>query len=136
MEPAKQPEALRQEYRERQRQLELDFEKRRKTLVARWTWAASGLGLIAALVNYLGYSPACYLHLLFCGTMAYVLLCYRRGHLTGILTFGIGNITISFIYLHFYPSGPLGFNPFGLVAFCLVGGVIGMGMRLEHDHDH
>jgi hypothetical protein len=68
--------------------------------------------------------------------MAYVLLCFRRGHLSGILVFGIGNIIISFsfIYLHFYPSGPLGFNPFGLVAFCLVGGMVGMGMRLDHDH--
>lgn len=58
MEPLKQTDALRPEYRERQQQLEAAYEQRRKVLVARWTWAASGLGLIAALVNYVGYTPA------------------------------------------------------------------------------
>jgi hypothetical protein len=135
MEPIKQPEALRQEYRERQLLLERAADRRRKVLIVRWTWASAGLGLFAAMFNYLGFGWICLLHMAFCALMANLLLRYRRGHITGTLVFGFGNSLIGFVYLYGGPNSALVFNPFGLLAFCVIGAVIGIGMRIERYHD-
>jgi hypothetical protein len=133
--PVKQPEELRQEYALRQQKLEREADLRRKVLIIRWTWASAVLGLLAALFNYLGFGWICVLHMAFCALMANLLLRYRRGHLTGTIVFGFGNSLISFFYLYAGPGVVLGFNPFGLLAFCLIGAMVGIGMRVERYHD-
>jgi hypothetical protein len=133
--PVKQPEELRQEYRARQQVLERAADLRRKVLTVRWTWASACLGLLAALFFYLGFAWICMLHMAFCALMANLLLRYRRGHLTGTIVFGFGNSLIGFFYLYAGPTSALVFNPFGLLAFCLIGAVVGIGMRIERFND-
>lgn len=133
--PVKQPEELRQEYRARQHELERAADVRRKVLIVRWTWASACLGLFAALFFYLGFAWICVLHMAFCALMANLLLRHHRGHLTGTIVFGFGNSLIGFFYLYAGQQSVLVFNPFGLLGFCVIGAVVGIGMRIERYHD-
>ena len=133
--PFTRPEDLRQEYRERQQVLERAADLRRKAMIVRWTWASAALGLAAALFNYGFFGWICLLHMVFCALMANLLLRYRRGHITGTLVSGFGNSLISFFYLYAGPGAVLVFNPFGLLAYCVIGALVGIGMGLERDHD-
>ncbi len=135
MEPIKRPEELQEEYRARMAKLEAEGEQRRKLLITYWTWVAAGLGLLAGVVNYAGLAWGICLHMAYCAVMAYLLLRFHRGHLTGIIVSTIGNGIIGSIYLSYHPIlGPVAFNPFGLLAFSVVGGIIGIGMKLDRGH--
>jgi hypothetical protein len=131
MDHIKRPEELRAEYRERQRLLELAYEQQRKALIVRWTWAAAGLGLIAALINYLACDWFCIMHMVFCAALANALLRFHRGQITGAITFGFGNSMLAFLHLYHGPQADFIFNPFGPLAFTLVGAMIGIGMRIQ-----
>jgi hypothetical protein len=124
MEPVhKQPEQIQEEYREFQRQADLQYKAHRKTLIRRWVWAAAAMGFLSSIVNYLGITYASIAHLLVCGALGFALLHFKRGHLSGIISFCFVNVSISFL------AGV--FNPLGMIAFSVSGALIGLGMRID-----
>lgn len=119
------PEELRQAYRLREELNDIRRTEKRKRFVKRWIWASAAIGLAASVNNYLGVTYACIAHFFYSGLCGFLLLHFKRGHLTGMATVGLGNEIISVIAGYF--------NPFGVLGFCIAGGLIGMGLRLEED---
>jgi hypothetical protein len=119
------PEELRREYLVRQEIQDVRREAKRKRFVKRWIWVSAAIGLAASVNNYLGVTYACIAHFIFSGFAGYVLLRFKRGHLTGMALVGLGNEVIAVLAGFF--------NPFGVLGFCIAGAFIGMGLRLEED---
>jgi len=129
----KTPEELRQEDRERLQKLAMQYAELKKTMIQRWVGGAILIAALASFFNYMEVNPCWLAHMAFSGMASYLLLTNNRGHISGILVLGTGNIIISFIYMHYHPHGGFPFNPFGLVAYCILGGLIGIGIRLDSD---
>jgi hypothetical protein len=67
MDPAPQPDELRADYLARERLQDEQRTRRRRRFVKRWIWVSAGLGLAAAIINYLAVTYACIAHALFSG---------------------------------------------------------------------
>lgn len=119
------PEELRREYLVQEQIKDVRRVAKRKRFIARWIWLSAFMGLIASLLNYYTLVYACIGHFLFSGFAGWLLLHFKRGHLSGMALVGLGNMVIAFF------GGP--FNPFGPLGFALAGAFIGMGQRLEED---
>lgn len=125
MEKPQTPEELRQAYLIEQEASDARRTIRRKRFVTRWVWISACIGLAASVNNYLGIVYACIPHFLFSGLCGFLLLHFKRGHLSGMGLVGLGNEVISLLCGYF--------NPFGFLGFTLAGAFIGMGLRLEED---
>ena len=125
MDPVPQPHELRADYLARGKLQDEQRTLKRRRFVRRWIWISAFIGLAAAVINYLAVTYACIAHFLFSGAAGYVLLRYKRGHLSGMVLVGLGNLVIAIF------GGP--FNPFGPLGFALAGAFIGLGQRLEED---
>lgn len=119
------PEELRRDYLQRESVQDEKRTLKRQRFVKRWIWVSAVIGFAAAIPNYLDVHYVCLVHALFSGAAGYLLLRFKRGHLSGMALVGLGNEVISVL------AGV--FNPFGVLGFCVAGAFIGMGLRLEED---
>jgi hypothetical protein len=119
------PAELRREYLVQEQIKDVRRVAKRKRFVKRWIWVSAFAGLAASIPNYLSVNYACIAHFLFSGFAGWLLLHFKRGHLSGMVLVGFGNMVIAFF------GGP--FNPFGPLGFALAGAFIGLGQRLEED---
>jgi hypothetical protein len=119
------PEELRREYVVQEQVKDVRREAKRRRFVKRWIWMSAVMGLAASFLWYYAVVYACIAHFIFSGFAGWLLLYFKRGHLSGMLLVGLGNTVIACI------GGS--FNPFGPLSFALAGAFIGMGQRLEED---
>lgn len=119
------PEDLRREYLVQEQIKDVRRVAKRKRFITRWIWISAIMGLAASLMNYYVIVYACIGHFIFSGFAGWLLLHFKRGHLSGMVLVGLGNMVIAVF------GGP--FNPFGPLGFALAGAFIGMGQRLEED---
>lgn len=119
------PEELRRDYLVQEQIKDVRRTEKRRRFVKRWIWLSAAMGLAASFLWYYAVVYACIAHFLFSGFAGWLLLHFKRGHLSGMMLVGLGNSVIAII------GGS--FNPFGPLGFALAGAFIGMGQRLEED---
>lgn len=119
------PDELRRDYLQREQVADEKRTLKRQRFINRWIWVSAVLGLAAAILNYVSVNYACIAHVIFSGFSGWLLLHFKRGHLSGMALVGFGNMVIAFF------GSP--FNPFGPLGFALAGAFIALGQRLEEE---
>jgi len=123
--PLPTPEELRRDYSIHQEEQDRLRERRRKAFRRRWILISALIGLFPIVPNYMDLRWITLLHAPLCAVLGYLIVLFRRGHLTGMVVIGCTNMVLSVL---------LGcFNPIGVLAFTLAGAFIGMGVMLERD---